>query len=185
MKKIILLISISLILLGCTEIEVQLDWQYGVKYRVESESNRGGTLTLYLDPVNTDVVAALFITPVYTNEEINSEIVELLEEENSTNFRNQKNEKTIYCYFDNGDNKWKYQEWIRINFSKEDLNLKEHPTLIEYLGLEKELEDGILYYQEELLKSETFKYKWMLEKGVFENNVSFMRDPKYDYPKEN
>ncbi len=183
MKKIILLISISLILLGCTKIEVQLDWQYGVRYSVDSESKNGGTITIYLDPVNTDVIASLFVTPYYHGDVIDPQIIELLEEENSTNLKNKKNEKTVYYYM--GDSVGLYQENIRINLFREDLNLKEHPYLVEYLGLEKELEDGILYYKEELLKSETFKYKWMLEEGVFENNVSFMRDPKYDYPKEN
>ena len=121
MKKIILLISISLILLGCTKIEVQLDWQYGVRYSVDSESKNGGTITIYLDPVNTDVIASLFVTPYYHGDVIDPQIIELLEEENSTNLKNKKNEKTVYYYM--GDSVGLYQENIRINLFREDLNL--------------------------------------------------------------
>ena len=60
-----------------------------------------------------------------------------------------------------------YNEFIRINFAKENLDLKDYPLLVEYLGLEKELEDGILYYKEEL-----FRYKLFLEEGNFSDNIT-------------
>lgn len=53
-------------------------------------------------------------------------------------------------------------EFIRINFFIDD---DIDATVInQYLGLEEELEDGVLYYEEELLNSENFRYKWILEK---------------------
>lgn len=78
-----------------------------------------------------------------------------------------------------------YHEFIRINFAKEELDLKEYPLLVEYLGLEKELEDGILYYQEELLKSETFRYKLFLEEGNFSDNITLVGVSQYDYSNYN
>ena len=61
---------------------------------------------------------------------------------------------------------------VNATYSGENLDLKDYPLLVEYLGLEKELEDGILYYQEELLKSETFRYKLFLEEGNFSDNIT-------------
>ncbi len=141
-------------------------------------------MTIYLDPDHPDVIAALFITPDYNYNAIDLETAEKLEKENSTNHQNQRYEKTVYDYIEflSPEDTPQSMEWIRINFHIDELDLKEHPLLIEHLGLEKELKDGVLYYKEELLKSETFKYKWLIEKGEFENNICFIKDPKYDYP---
>lgn len=185
MKKLIL-ITLCLVLSACSKLDIQINWDYGVHYNINdtSDSGRVGTLTIYLDPDHPDVVASLFVTPGYEYYAIDPETEEKLEKENSTNHRNQRYEKTVYDYMEflSPEDTPQSMEWIRINFYIDELDLKEHPLLIEHLGLEKELEDGILYYQEELLKSETFKYKWLIEEGEFSNNVSFARDSKYDYP---
>lgn len=185
MKKLFLLI-LCLVLTGCSKIDIQVNWNYGVHYDVKNEADfeKQGLLTIYLDPDHPDVIASLFVTPGYEYYAIDPETEEKLESENSTNHRNQRYEKTVYDYMEflSPENTPQSMEWIRINFYMDELDLKEHPLLIEHLGLEKELEDGILYYKEELLKSETFKYKWLIEKGEFKNNISFVQDPKYDYP---
>lgn len=177
---------LCLFLFGCSKIDIQVNWNYGINYHVACGTNFGkeGSLTIYLDPDHPDVVASLFVTPSYDYYAIDPETEEKLESENSTNHRNQRYEKTVYDYDESlsPENTPQSIEWIRINFYMDELDLKEHPLLIEHLGLEKELEDGILYYKEELLKSETFKYKWLIEKGEFKNNISFVQDPKYDYP---
>lgn len=128
------------------------------------------------------MVAALFITCFYEPDTVDQEMAEKLMQENSPNHQNSKNEKTVYELQKQSGGK--SAEWIRINFSRDDLNLKEHALLIEYLGLEKELADGILYYEKELLKSKTFRYQWLLEEGSFESNISFTKNPKYEYPKK-
>lgn len=174
----------SFLLAGCSKMDIQIEWNYGVRYQFGFESNEyhSGSVTIFLDPQNPDVVAALFVTCFYESDAVEQERVALLKQENSTNYQN-KHEKTVYDYHVSySDQEIRAIERIHINFSAEDLNLCEHPLLIEQLGLEKELKDGILYYEKELLKSETFRYKWIMDNGEFIKNISIVGDPQFDYP---
>ena len=72
-----------------------------------------------------------------------------------------------------------YHEFIRINFAKEELDLKEYPLLVEYLGLD------ITIKLSKLLKSETFRYKLFLEEGNFSDNITLVGDSQYDYSNYN
>ena len=97
MKKLFLLI-LCLVLTGCSKIDIQVNWNYGVHYDVKNEADfeKQGLLTIYLDPDHPDVIASLFVTPGYEYYAIDPETEEKLESENSTNHRNQRYEKTVY-----------------------------------------------------------------------------------------
>ena len=60
---------------------------------------------------------------------------------------------------------------------------EEARELLEYVGLTDELSDNVLYYEEELLKSDSFKYKWIIDNGTFDNNISFLQLEEYEYPR--
>lgn len=182
--KFIILCSLFL-LSGCagesaskTEDDmIHIDWDYGVRYIVNENNNDTlSEIRLYIDPEREGVIASLAITVPKdideTDEKITNEMMQLYNTEMSIS----EEKKYTYIYPENDG----IHEFIRINFFIDD---DIDATVInQYLGLEEELEDGVLYYEEELLNSENFRYKWILEKGTYENNISFSGDAKYDYP---
>lgn len=177
----------SLLLSGCTigstnETEdqmIHIDWDYGVRYVVnENNANALSEVRLYIDPQREDVIASLSVTlPKEMDDVDEKEAVELMQLYN-TEMSVMKEMKCTYVYPENDG----IHEFIRLNFFLDDDT--DISAMIQYLGLEEEFEDGILYYEKELLNSENFRYQWILEEGNFENNISFSNDSEYDYPSQ-
>ncbi len=158
---------------------VHIDWNYGVRYVVnENNTDALSNIELHIDPEHEDIIVALYITVPQnlgdTDEKDADELMKLY----NTKMSVVKEKKCTYVY----PEKDGIHEFIRINFFVDDDT--DISAMIKWLGLEEEFEDGILRYEEELLKSENFRYKWILEEGKFENNISFSGDSKYDYPSE-
>lgn len=177
----------SLLLSGCTigstnETEdqmIHIDWDYGVRYVVnENNANALSEVRLYIDPEREDVIASLSVTlPKEMDDVDEKEAVELMQLYN-TEMSVMKEMKCTYVYPENDG----IHEFIRLNFFLgDDTDIS---AMIQYLGLEEEFEDGILYYEKELLNAENFRYQWILEEGNFENNISFSNDSEYDYPSQ-
>lgn len=155
---------------------IQIDWNYGVRFLVnENSSDHIADLTLHIDPQREDVIAALYITVPKDRVDISEQEADELMQSYNTKLSVMKEKKCTYVY----PQKEGTHEFIRLNlFLDDDTDIS---AMIKWLGLEKEFEDGLLYYEEELLKSENFRYKWILKEGHFEKNISSTGDSKYDY----
>ncbi len=96
MKRLFILLFISLLMFGCVE-KVQVDWNVGVRYILESEE-KSGHVTIYLDPNQKDVIATIFITYHQANGLLDAELTDLMMNENGDNYQDSRDEKTVYVY---------------------------------------------------------------------------------------
>ena len=162
-------------MVGCVKkIDVQYDSQYGVKYQLDDLSK---SVVVHLDPTNNDVVSSILITS--SNSSLNEDIAYSLMKNHFNYFPFDNVKETTYYISKNNDSNL-YFECIEIDFYRLE-NMDQVKDLLQYLQLEKELEDGILYYQEELLKTDDFIFSSVLDEGIFYNNISMTQEEKYEY----
>lgn len=179
-------------LTGCTHnnVCISYDSNYGVMYEVEQTSNNlsFSTLKVYIDPTNDDVVSRIVINQyVDSKDGLDGETVRKLKANHNTSaeFINEFHSSYIYKSYENGNyNKKGYSETIVLDLYESSV-ISNANDLITYIGLSEELKDGVLYYRDELLNSNNFKYSNIIEQGKMINNLSLVNDPKYTYPKNN
>ncbi len=176
MKRWMSCCLVAFVLCACHTMDIQVDWNRGVRYRVDNE--KPSWITLYLDPQNEDVIAAMEISVWHEKEMEDQDILQQLQSDTNTLLKDRKTVISVvqFAHEDEGVN-----DDIQINFFKDELKPQDIELLMSWLGLEKEYQDGFLKYEEELLKSTTFRYRWVLSEGELMKNISVDGNPDYDY----
>ncbi|MBE6114188.1 MAG: hypothetical protein E7191_03830 [Erysipelotrichaceae bacterium] len=177
---------ISFVLVGCSKtIDIKYDKDYGVRYDV-SDNDIASFVLIKIDPEHEDVVSDLRIWVELTEEEYkDKELVKELQMDSNSNLNMMNDSFSTYFYQEGEEYSF---EVIDLQFYKDDelesTISEEARELLEYVGLTDELSDNVLYYEEELLKSDSFKYKWIIDNGTFDNNISFLQLEEYEYPRK-
>lgn len=145
---------------------------YGVRYVQKEVGQKESSVRINLDMNDSKTITALCI--VYQSQNsYNADAVNLRGiYADDTAYGNSLPIVYFYKVQESG-----YLEMIFVNFYMKEFENEE--KLIQYLGLDSEWSDGVLSL-DELKASETFRFKDILEKGEYSNNISFAGESKYN-----
>jgi len=160
------------------------DPYYGVRYIVNGENV--STLRVNVDMIGNEVITAISI--VHSSDNVENKDAQRLYDSfpedvrgmtRGVSYQSNKNEVPMHYLYQMQRGQG-YFEMITLNFYHDDYVKYDMNNMYEYLGLSTEMSDGKITY-EELINSETFRFKWIVQQGEFENNISFMQQEKYDF----
>lgn len=152
--RIFLCIAAIFMICGCST-KIKYDPQYGVWYLGPSESN----IRITVDPNNSKTISKLTITA--TGDLIgNSKGIEIYE----VNKPSDEDGSIPVEYY-----KSELMETIVIRFYSDNMKQEDLNTLSECLGFDFTAKTNI----KDLVNSDTFKYKEIIENGDFLNDISF------------
>ena len=170
---------------GCAHsLDITHDNQYGVRYDIKNNNN-GSFLLIKLDPKNEDVISALRLW-ISVDEDYNEnlDIIKQLQKNTNTNLALLDDEFSTYFYQEVKNPFYVINLNLYMDDTLHNVISEEAKDLIEYIGLTEEFKDNILYYENELKVSQSFKYKWIIENGEYINNISLMQSEEYTYNKK-
>lgn len=170
MKKVLLVITVLFIICGCSGCSKKVVYEsnYGIRYdydkthvTIRTDFNKSGEV---LDLIITNETSETKLTDAAG---INSDLSKE-DDVPVTYYAEQKDDGTVF-------------ERIVIHLYKEDFDPKTAEGLFEYLGLTEEFKDKVIYYSDELLKAEDFRYQRTIREGTATTNISFDGDRKYEF----
>lgn len=171
---------------GCHQkLDISYDSQYGVRYTL-NDNNKESFVLVKLDPDNKDVVSMLRVwVNIEEDDNIPKETVQRLQSSSNNNLSLIDDMYSTFFYQEVKDNSFYV---INLNLYMDDeletAISEEAKEIIEYIGLDEEFKDNVLYYEKELKNSQTFKFKWIIDNGTFNNNISLLQLEEYAYPKK-
>ena len=152
MKKKFLLLCLAFVFLlsGCKKDII--DKEYGVSYDINGDS----FIRIYLDPNDCRIVSALYIV---ANEDYRQGGFD----ENTYPTDADEDAPISYDYTNS-------QEMIYFRFYNKDFDYEKAVPLLEYVGLDTLTSRP---YLKEIVKSDTFAYKNIIENGELSTDISF------------
>lgn len=158
MKKILqtflCIAAIAVMISGCSS-KINYNPEYGVRYMASPDT----FITIAVDPDNSKTISKLTITAtgdlIGNSKNMEEYIVSKLSDEDGS---------IPVEYYKNDT-----QEVIVVRFYSDNMKQENLKVISEYLGFDFTAKTNI----KDLVKSDTFKYKEIIENGEFVNDISF------------
>ena len=148
------------------------DSQYGVGYYLNDSG-----ITIHLDKNYYDRIAEIWITSSKSKSM-------LYEVSNNWNTDITKTNDYPITYYVSRNEDGTYFEYIVLRFFMDEFDKNDAGKLIDYLGINEIVNGSVLCYNNGLLQCDRFRYKYIIDDGIYTDNISFTGEGRYEYKGE-